>query len=666
MKKLITLLLIALSLSATNRLIDEDSPYLRSHAANPVDWYPWSQSAFDKAEKEHKLIFLSIGYSTCHWCHVMEEESFEAKTIAGLLNANYISIKVDKESMPHIDRHFQRILTKLSQQRNGWPLSVIMTPKKEVVYITTYIPPTAMYGVEGMTTLLPNLADLYHNRPKAFQQLLQKNREQLQRQTTQTLHLKDTLAKSFIMAMEEHYDDIYKGFYKRPRFPLVAHLHTLLDIYLLEQDNKALKMAIEPLIAMAKGGIFDQVEGGFFRYSVDPDWIIPHFEKMLYTNAELSALYLKAYTITNNPLFKVIAFKTIDAMNHRFLTSDHLYLSASDADSVLEDEKREGGYFIYSQDQVEAILEQHSFSDAEIEEIFKYLDIGVAGNFEDGYSNIVHNTYLQEPKRLSEVFKLLKTLREERVYPYIDQKIQLSWNAMMIKSLLLAAQHNPHYAEQAKKSFNALMDRFYRDSDQHLFHYYHFGHTTHSNDVMLEDYAYLIDLLVTKYQVDGNKSTLKLAKKLGNEAIEKFYTEEKTWILNQSFPVAADFSDRHYTAPLSLMFHNLQILADLTYDYPLMQKVKTMLKQERYSILGDLDQHPAALRALLRHQHGNIILKSNRSNLRKNQTMISHITYPFLLQSTDTSDTFSLCNATSCFMTTDDLAKIIRYLQSNH
>ena len=361
-----------------NALIHEHSPYLRMHAHNPVDWHPYTEAAFAKARREDKLIFLSIGFSTCHWCHVMEEESFENPEIAALLNRDYVAIKVDKEEMPQIDTYYQQLFSRLQHRRNGWPLDIIMTPRKEILYMTTYIPPEDKYGVEGMRTLLPEYARIYRHDKARLAKIVADNRAKIASQEghAQSAVADANLTRAYVARMRRRFDKIYKGFDARPRFPMASNLRLLLDIYLLTGDREAWQMTAGTLDAMARGGIYDQIEGGFFRYATDPDWVIPHYEKMLYTNAELLQIYTRAWLLTGKALYKKVVTETI-AEYRRHLEEGGLFFGATDADSRGE----EGGYYTYDYAEVKKRLRAAGFQKEAIEKLLEYFDISEPGNF---------------------------------------------------------------------------------------------------------------------------------------------------------------------------------------------------------------------------------------------------------------------------------------------
>ena len=640
----------------TNALSQSESPYLLQHAHNPVNWYPYEDAAFQIAKEENKLIFLSIGYSTCHWCHVMEKESFEVESMAWLLNKDYISIKVDKEEMPQIDTYYQhKKHSLLKKGRNGWPLTIILTPTREILYIATYVPAEDNYGVEGLTKLLPRMASLYHKNPKQVEQILTANKKLiLEKDILKEIKVDGNLSTLFVQKMTKRYDRVYKGFDRRPRFPLASHLNVLLQIYLLHGDKNAYKMVEETLNAMANGGIYDQIEGGFFRYTTDQDWIIPHFEKMLYTNAELIPIYVKMYQLTGKPIYKKVVDETIKEFTDKF-QQNHLFFAASDADS----KGGEGRYFVYTLDEVVPLLKKEGYSKEEIEENLEYFDIAEIGNFKDDLSNVHFNTGFEEDeivKKKEQTKKLLLTLRKKREFPFIDKKIITSWNAMMIKSLFIAARIDEKYKKMAEDSLQALLEKLYIDGV--LYHQF-IGAKSPSKLALLEDYAFLIDTLLTAYQSNFNSAYLTLATKLTHKSIKKFY-RDGTWYLNDDdFKVRSVYNDKYYTTALSRHFNNLLSVANLNYDLKLLANSKKYIQDERQRILNNMGKSPEATLALIRIGHEDIVLKSNKKKLLDSHKQIDKIHYPFFLKKSEKADLFLLCNESTCFFYDKNLTKVI-------
>lgn len=437
-----------------NRLKNEHSPYLQQHADNPVDWYPWGDEAFEKARKENKAIFLSIGYSSCHWCHVMEHESFEDNITAEILNKNFVAIKVDREERPDIDKHFQEVYQLMNQRPGGWPTSIFLTAEQKPFYSATYIPPEPRYGMMSFSSLLEVIADKYKNEKT----LLTEKADEILRflnpkeDKIQATKLDLTIIDRMADQAKQLFDSEHGGFNKAPKFPQSSTLDILLDVYRITGDKETLNMALFSLSSMAKGGLRDLVEGGFCRYSTDNEWLVPHFEKMTYDNALLSEVYLKAYHVSANKFYKDVAFETIDFMMEK-MSEDGLFYSASDADT----EGEEGKYFVYNYDKALKSFEKAGIPTKEHAALAKALHITKEGNFEG--KNIVRVDDPTHPNipYYDEAIEALLKRREKRVYPFIDKKVIVSWNAMMIKSLFKASRVDKKYLKIAIKSLDALL-----------------------------------------------------------------------------------------------------------------------------------------------------------------------------------------------------------------
>ena len=351
-------------------------------------------------KKENKLIFLSIGYSTCHWCHVMEEESFTDDEVAKLLNDHFVSIKVDREEYPQIDKKYQKVYMDVHGKRGGWPLSVFLSPQREVFFIGTYIPKDKGYGSKGLTALLPSFVALQKKKEQFLKAI--HDHKTVKPKAALSVKLHGNFIQHVVDEIMKEFDPVHGGFATRPKFPEASKLELLLDTYRLNGNQKALDMALFTLKKMALGGIYDQIGGGFFRYTTDYAWQIPHFEKMLYTNAELVAVYAKAYQLRGNLLFKKVVDETIAQMEKNYMLKG-VYLSASDADSDGE----EGGYFIYEYTEVKSALKERGWKTNEIEESLAYLGIEEDGNI-DGDLSHTHITSDRVPVRVDELKSIFK------------------------------------------------------------------------------------------------------------------------------------------------------------------------------------------------------------------------------------------------------------------
>ncbi len=532
----------------TNRLINETSPYLLQHAYNPVDWYPWGEEALRKAQQEDKPILLSVGYSACHWCHVMERESFENEDIANLMNQHFVSIKVDREERPDIDNIYMQAVQALTQQ-GGWPMTVFLTPDGRPFYGGTYFPPRdRQYGQEtmpGFPRILLTIADYYENHREEVEEQAKQLADYLKQRSSTPLRGKGgglNIAGAMPLEMlgtasselASEFDPVHGGFGHAPKFPNTMSLEFLLRIHQHrlrgEIGSKATKPELEivevSLQHMANGGIYDQLGGGFHRYSVDSEWLVPHFEKMLYDNALLSRLYLHAYLVTGNPFYERIVEETLDYVVREMVSPQGGFYSTQDADS----EGEEGKFFTWTAEEIETALLPE---DARL--FMLYYGVTRAGNFEG--KNILHverdaETVADEAQvNLETLLASLKRsrgmlfeLREKRVKPGRDEKILTSWNGLMLRSFAEAARYldRPDYLQVATNNAQFLLRelnhdgrllRTYKDGRAHLHGY-------------LEDYAFLADGLLALYEASFNPRWFTEARRLIDEAIELFADEQ--------------------------------------------------------------------------------------------------------------------------------------------
>jgi len=632
----------------TNALIKENSPYLQQHAHNPVDWYPWGEEAFAKAKKENKLIFLSIGYSTCHWCHVMEEESFVDEMVAQLLNDHFVSIKVDKEEYSHIDKKYQKRYREVYGKRGGWPLSVFLSPHKEIFHMATYIPKEEGYGSKGLLPLLSYFIKL-KEKPKDFSQaiLKYKNKKHVQG-LKQTIHTK--IIDKVLDDIEKQFDTQHGGFAKHPKFPEASKVDLLLDIYKLKHNQKAFTMAAYTLRKMAKGGIYDQIGGGFFRYTTDDAWQIPHFEKMLYTNAALIAVYVKLYEMTGDRLYQKVVEESIAQMEKHYMQQG-VYLSASDADSNGE----EGGYFIYEYTEVKNALKTKGWKPKEIEDVLSYMGIEENGNIDGDFSQ-PHITSAYVPKRLKAFKDYLRFLRTKRTFPFVDNKVNTAWNAMMIKALFVASRIKKEYLPLAEKRLNHLLAMMYQKNT--LYHQTLRGKRA-TQKALLEDYAFLIDALIEGYGRNHNSYYIHLANKLSTQTIQHFYIKKYWYLSDDNSKVVADFDDKYYTSALSTMLENLVRLDTLNERL----KYHTIVKETLLSMGGVLDDNlalvPKLVGVVLRLNYGDIIVHAPQKKLNKVQSALDKVNYPFLLSATKKSDRYLACKTTMCFAEDKNITKLI-------
>ncbi len=620
---------IYLKLFAVNSLIYENSPYLQQHAHNPVNWYAYNQKSLKKAKKEHKLIFLSIGYSTCHWCHVMAEESFENTKIAKLLNDGYVAIKVDREEMPHIDSYYQQLYLKRHKHSGGWPLNVILDENMNAFYIQTYIPPTFMYNHEGMDTLLPRLSHEYKNHIDKIREKVKQFKLKMSTKTDKKPQKKVTTELIF-SDLQKEYDSLYFGFSKRAKFPQAPKIELLLTLAKLG-EKKAQNMAFDMLDAMALKGLYDDVDGGFFRYCVDSAWEIPHFEKMLYNQAELINVYVKAYKSDPKKLYKDVVKETIDMVNSHF-EKNGLFLSASSADS----NNHEGEYFTFTEQEIQKALKNTPNAD-EIESAYE-LDFA---NFKSQYHLVNHKA--KRVKGFKKFIKNLKEFRKHKKYPFIDTKIITSWNAMMIEALYRASYFDKKQIKTAEYHLNRLLKHHYKNGI--LYHQSILGKEA-SKVALLEDYSSLVTALITAYEFTYNKRDLHLAVELMDKSIKKFY-KDGIWYLNEDgLHVKADLRDKYYTSALAKTLQNLFKLSSLK-DNLYFKNIA--LKSFKALYIDNFADTPATDIALLMREFPVISLKHSKKMLNRYRKKIDMIEYPFIVTKVDNSGLFLACKSEACF-----------------
>ena len=503
----------------TNRLILEDSPYLVQHAHNPVDWYPWGEEAFAKAKRENKPIFLSIGYSTCHWCHVMERESFENHTIAKILNEHFIAIKVDRELLPDVDETYMTAVMIINGS-GGWPMSSFLTPEGKPFYGATYFPPDQFRSLlEQVDTLWrTKQSELIEQADKVAEAVANYSRT---KQAAGTLS-QTAVAKAVQQALQMH-DANKGGFGPAPKFPNENILLFLLGQAERLNDPTILAAVRKTLDAMAQGGIYDQVAGGFSRYSVDNNWLVPHFEKMLYNQAHLSRAYLAAWRLTGDSGYRRIVTQTLDYVLRDMADSNGGFYSATDADS----EGKEGTFFLWSEDQLKALLTEDEAALA-----IELYGVTPAGNFEG--HNIL-NLPLSLPQfankkgmvlevlyhRVDNIREKLYHAREKRIHPIRDEKILTAWNGMMISTFAQAGSllNQSLYTEAARRSAEFIWNNN-QDSDGHLLRSHLDGKS--SIAASQEDYAFFAEGMLHLYDATQDKIWLERASSITDQLIEKF------------------------------------------------------------------------------------------------------------------------------------------------
>ncbi len=639
-----------------NHLKNEHSPYLQQHADNPVDWYPWGEEAFEKARKENKAIFLSIGYSSCHWCHVMEDESFKDEATAKILNEHFIAVKVDREERPDIDKHFQEVYQLMNQRPGGWPTSIFLTQEQKPFYSATYIPDEPRYGMMSFSSLLEVIADKY-SKEKAL--LTEKADEILRFLNPKEDRIQATkLDQSIIGRVSDQakqlFDHTNGGFNKAPKFPQASMLDLLLDLYRITGDKETRDMALHSLTCMAKGGLRDLVEGGFCRYSTDNEWLIPHFEKMTYDNAMLAEVYLKDYHVSSKDFYRSVAFETIDFMIQN-RSEDGLFYSASDADT----EGEEGKYFVYTYEKALKSFDKAGIPSHEHAALAEALHITKEGNFEG--KNIVR---IDDPVDVKipyyeEAIQALRKRREKRTHPFIDKKVLVSWNAMMIKTLFKASRADNAYLKPALRSLDALLESMYINSE--LFHSTLIGKKPKIK-AFLEDYAYLAEALIEAYESTLDETYLMTATKLTNSAIEKYFDQGKWKFSRGEFETNADIYDSSYPSSVATMISVLYSISSLV-DTVYKKFVFKTLEIYSYDIMRQPISTPRMSRMVIRYLKDDVIIKAKEDVLKTHIIDLDTLPHPFSLLKNDTNDGFMLCNSNSCFGHEKDFKGIIEILK---
>ncbi len=515
-----------------NHLIAEKSPYLQQHAHNPVDWYPWGEAAFQKARDEDKPIFLSVGYSTCHWCHVMERESFESEAIAEIINRHFVPVKVDREERPDVDRIYMAYV-QAATGSGGWPMSVFLTPDLKPFFGGTYFPPDNRYGRPGFPLLLERIASAWRDQRAEILETSRNVISQLEKYAnpaaTGGIADKTTLDSAF-QYFRRTFDATHGGFGDAPKFPRPVIFNFLFRYYARTNRSEALQMSLDTLRAMAAGGMHDQLGGGFHRYSVDERWFVPHFEKMLYDQAQLAIAYLEAFQITQNQHYAGIARSTLDYVLRDMTHPEGGFYSAEDADSVIDpsnpSEKGEGAYFIWTAQELEQVL------GPDLYELFAaHYGVERNGNVQHDPQgeftgkNILYLKQSPEPGAalsLQQARAKLLAARAKRVRPHLDDKILTSWNALMISAFAKAAQvlDDRRYLIAAQRAASFVLTRMYNPATGILSRRFREGDAAIHG--FLDDYAFLIAALLDLYAADFDVQHLKQAFTLSGKMRELF------------------------------------------------------------------------------------------------------------------------------------------------
>lgn len=531
-----------------NKLAKEKSPYLLQHSDNPVDWYPWCEEAFEKARIEDKPIFLSIGYSTCHWCHVMAHESFEDKKVAELMNDTFVSIKVDREERPDIDGIYMTVCQMITGG-GGWPLTIIMTPDKKPFFAGTYFPRSGRLGRAGMLEIIPQLKNYWLNKREE----ILKSAERISLALTKTTDAKagndltqEILDKAF-ENFKSRFDTKYGGFGHSPKFPIPHNLLFLLRYWKRTGNSAALDMVNKTLIEMRKGGMYDQLGFGFHRYSTDDQWLVPHFEKMLYDQAQLIFVYTEAYQVTKNDLFKKTTKEILEYVLRDLTSPEGGFYSAEDADS----EGEEGKFYLWDEGELESILGE------DFPVVKKLFNTDKGGNWIDQTiggmpgTNILHiKNSLEElssdigisikelREKTGKIRKKLFDIREKRVHPYKDDKILTHWNGLMISALSKAAQafDEKRYSKAAEKAAEFILSKLFIQNEK-LLHRFRDGEA--GLQAQIDDYAFLISGLLDLYETVFKIEYLKLALRLQQIQMDHYWDKE-----NEGFFFTGDDAEK--------------------------------------------------------------------------------------------------------------------------
>jgi uncharacterized protein YyaL (SSP411 family) len=597
--------------SYINRLILEDSPYLLQHAHNPVDWHPWSEAAFNKAKQQNKPIFLSIGYSTCHWCHVMERESFENLQIASLLNRDFIAIKVDRESHPDVDEVYMTAVM-LMTGHGGWPMSTFLTPEGKPFYGGTYFTP------DQFTSLLEQVNQLWKGRPdevitqatKVADAVTQNNRLK-----GEAKRLDQDVIAHAIKSMQNSFDELQGGFGQAPKFPREPWLYLLLDQAQRHGDEAALQMLTVTLDHMGRGGIYDQVAGGFHRYSTDYEWLVPHFEKMLYNQAHLSRIYLRAWRLTGREDFRRITTQTLDYVLREMTSPEGGFYSATDADS----EGEEGRFFTWTENELNTVLNEQQASLA-----IALYGVTPPGNFEG--RNILHLrqplTAFAKQQRISlgellsqmeSINQVLLKTRNHRPSPLRDDKIVTSWNGMMITAFAMAADllEDRRYRDAAVQAADFLWQQN-RYKPGHLWRIHLNGQS--SILATQEDYAYLSESFLYLYDLTGEPLWLSRAKELGDAMVTRFIDQQQGgFFLNEadsSITVMGrpkdEGSDNAIPSGSSVAIHTLQRLSQRSGELDYRKQTDALIARFAPAIEASPISYGYLLTAVANHQHGEL------------------------------------------------------------
>jgi uncharacterized protein YyaL (SSP411 family) len=594
-----------------NSLIHENSPYLLQHAYNPVQWYAWGEEAFALARQQNKPIFLSIGYSTCYWCHVMAHESFENEAIAAILNKHFIAIKIDREERPDIDNVYMAA-TQLVNGYGGWPMTVFLNHDLEPFHAGVYYPPVSTDSSIGLTELLHKVIDLWRDQKDRVNMIAAQITSQIKASADESLpghSIDKDLQQQAVEQIAAVYDSEFAGFGAAPKFPRPGMFVLLLDVAARKNPDsqQALEMIRETLNAMSQGGIYDHVGGGFHRYSVDEQWQVPHFEKMLYTQALMSLAYTRLYQIDPDKHYREVVAGTLDFVIIEMCDAGGGFYSALDASSERPDQvgvHAEGAYYLWRAKQLESLLNK-----AEWDIVRRYYAIEDDGNIDSdprgefGLLNILHVSHAFKGRTLSEQESALINSAREKLYrarlsrprPHLDDKIITAWNGMMISALVEAAVvfENKAYLQAAIRAADFIRDNLVDSKTHQLFRRLRDGEV--GINATLDDYVWYVNGLLALYKQTNNRQWLLLAQQISEQQMQLFYDSENGGFYESGPDKHVLFRSRSaydgaLPAPNAIAIENLTTLADLTGD----KKWQKMADQTFGAFAGALNNDPAA------------------------------------------------------------------------
>lgn len=680
----------------SNKLINEQSPYLLQHAHNPVDWYLWSEEAFQKSIEENKPIFLSIGYSTCHWCHVMEKESFEDFEVANILNEYFISIKVDREERPDVDSIYMTTCQMMTG-RGGWPLSIFLTPDKKPFFAGTYFPKDNRYGRMGFKELLLKIADVWKNNSQEIIQSANEITSSLKNiyDKSSVSKIDTSILHKAFKSFEKNFDNQFGGFGTAPKFPSPHNLTFLLRYSFLFESDVAQQMAIKTLQAMRNGGIYDHIGFGFHRYSTDQKWLVPHFEKMLYDQASLIIAYSELYQVTKNDLYKKTVYQIIEYLTHKMQNDLGGFYSAEDADS----EGVEGKFYVWSYVEIKGLLSNQQFLIAE-----KFFSILKGGNYFDEIShrntgkNILHVSEAIEnissyfgltpsviENQIEIICSILFEAREKRIHPFKDDKVLTDWNGLMIAALSIAGRilNDEKILSMAKTTSNFILSTMLNEKNE-LLHRYRNG--SKSIPATLDDYSFLIWGLIELYQSTFDFDLVNKINLLTEKTIELFYDQDNGgFYFSQANAKdliirTKDNYDGAIPSGNSVMIYNLIKLNSILFENKFGNVIEKSLQYFSNQLINSPSSSTFLLSSFMNYNYSNelVIIFKDYSELNDAKKNLSNYYLPFLtinaFQSDQIPETFSsyklindkitfyYCVNFNCNLPTNDFEKLIEMI----